>query len=170
MPPESSKPTMTGPWRADQLKELDNLRKRVSTSPITEAELVGVVAQALAVAGAKPSSGAHANRREQPDIVAWFPNAPTDLGSAVLIEVKSTVANEPQKRHAINQVAQYMAAADIRAGLLLARDFEEEIEVHMVPSGYLFVASIETLLDLISRGRLTKGLVEARNRFVHLAS
>jgi hypothetical protein len=66
-------------------------------------------------------------------------------------------------------VQRYMSAAGIRTGLLLAPDAADEIQVRIVPAGYVFITSVNTLLTLVSSGRLAKGLTEARNRYVHSA-
>jgi hypothetical protein len=41
------------------------------------------------------------------------------------------------------------------------------VEAEIVAGGYLFIMSLETLLDLAETGQLVRNLIEERNRFVH---
>jgi hypothetical protein len=154
--------------KADIIHKADIIREYLSRVT-SEVELTRAVAQAFELSGARVTSEASIEGHERPDVVAWLPNPTTDLGPALLVEIKRTATEPKTIERALNQVQRYMSAAGIRTGLLLAPDAADEIEVRIVPAGYLFITSMNTLLTLVSRGRLEKGLTEARNRYVHSA-
>jgi len=60
-----------------------------------------------------------------------------------------------------------MSAVGARAGLIVTMHGNVGVEVRIVSGGYVFVLSLDTLLDLAERGQLRADLVRARNRFVH---
>lgn len=102
----------------------------------------------------------------RPDLIAWLPDAPTELGAPIIVEVKR--ARWPRERdEGARQLGRYMGLAGVRTGLLVTPGGELEIEVRIVSGGYLYFVALEALLDLTERGELVRGLIQARNRFVH---
>jgi hypothetical protein len=130
-------------------------------------QLTRAVAQAFEVFGARVVAEVEIGDGARPDVVAWLNEPASDLGAALLVETQATIRDARRTEESVDQVARYMLAAGIRTGLLLALDADDEIKVRIVPAGYVFITSPNTLLALLSRGQLTKGLTEARNRFVH---
>jgi hypothetical protein len=133
----------------------------------SEVQLTRAVAQAFKVYGARVAAEAEIGDDARPDVVAWLNEPASDLGAALLVQTKSTIRDRRRREESVSQVARYMSAAGMRTGLLLALDADDEIKVRIVPAGYVFITSPNTLLALLSRGRLMKDLAEARNRFVH---
>jgi hypothetical protein len=150
-----------------RLTQVENIRKEVYQAK-TESELSRAIAEALQIAGAHVTTQPDMGDGNRPDMVAWFPAPATDLGAALLVELKSTVSGD-RLESAIERVGRYMLAANIRTGLLIASDADERLLVRIVPAGYIFVLSPNNLVELVSRGRLVKDLSEARNKFVHSA-
>ena len=96
----------------------------------------------------------------RPDVVAWLNEPASDLGAALLVETKATIRDARRTEESVNQVARYMSAAGIRTGLLLALDADDEIKVRIVPAGYVFITSPNTLLALSLVANLRRALLK----------
>jgi hypothetical protein len=149
------------------------LKRDANAEGFSEYGLVQVVARAFRALGAEISLEQSTHNGSRPDAIAWLPGAPTDLGTPFFVEVAS-VRNRRELTPKFGQIEAYMAAAGIRASLLVFLGAKEsasqEIEVRNAGGGYLFILSLDILLNLIEHGRLLLELVEARNRFAHSGS
>jgi hypothetical protein len=150
---------------APRFGTIADLRRRAQEPSTSEAEVMQVVSQALMVLGAEVSVDKKMSHGSRPDIIAWLPDTATDIGGPIVVEVKRARGWPRQQMTA--QIERYMAAAGARTALIVVPGLGPDVEVKIVAGGYLFVLSLETLLDLAESGRLNRSLIEERNRFVH---
>ena len=146
--------------------QIEDVRRELNHAT-SASQLNLAVAKAFEAFGAKVVAQRKAAEDFQPDLVAWLNEPAGDLGTVLLVEAKATIKDSRYTDEVIDQIAKYMSAAGVRAGLLLAPDADDKIAVRMVVPGYVFVTSPNTLLTLLATGKVTRGLAEARNRFVH---
>ncbi len=147
-------------------EDIADLRRRAKQPNTSEAEVTQVVSRALMAVGAHVTVAPKINHESRPDAIAWL-NAPTDLGGPVVVEVKRAGNLRTRRPEVTAQVERYMAAAQARTGLLVVPGFGPDMEVKIVAGGYVFIVSLETLLDLAESGQLVRDLIAERNRFVH---
>jgi nucleoside 2-deoxyribosyltransferase len=105
----------------------------------------------------------------RPDIVAWFPDAPPDIGSPIIIEVKRT-ENRADIGQAIDQVREYLRVSRLRTALVVFEGAQSDIEIYPASAGYVFAISLNEFLRRVNDGNLLKRLVARRNRFAHLGA
>jgi hypothetical protein len=146
--------------------ELEQIRHRVDRVG-SDVDLTRDIARIFEIAGASVADKRVGAEQMVPDLVAWFREPAADLGQAILVEVKRKLRDPSTIESASKQVDRYMSAAGIRAGVLLGADGPDEVQIRFATSGYIFLLSVNALISMVAKGRLTKGLLEARNRYVH---
>ena len=159
----SGKPTKRP--SAPQSDAIADLRRRVRNLNTSGVEMTQVVFGALRALGAVISFDERIEHGFRPDAIAWLPETVTELAGPLVIEIKRTPMRASPEITA--QMARYMAAARAQAGLPVVLESGPRVEVRSVSGGYLFIVSLETLLDLAETGQLIPDLIRARNSFVH---
>lgn len=146
---------------------LGDLLRQTATPDLSESRLESLVLEAFKRARVEVISHptySEGGRRHEPDMVAWFPDAPADIGSPLLVEIRGM----PHAAHApVDQVRRYLQAAQIRSALVVTHS-EKPIQADWSGfGGYVFVIDVADLLKSLQDGHLFTRLLAERNRLVH---
>jgi hypothetical protein len=102
----------------------------------------------------------------RPDLVAWLPNSPKDLGNPIIIEFSRMDQNlEPY----LQKLRESLRRAKVRTGLLVTIGPIERASPKIYPDGYIFILALHDLVDRIHSGSLIQLLISERNRSFHSA-
>jgi len=142
-----------------------NSRKHVqqSVERFSESQLASAIGSAFESRGANVQSQPLGANGDRPDMLIWLDEAPSGLGSPLVVEVKYQGFDEAR---AYEQITKYMHSLNARTGILVS-GADDRIEVVATEGGYIFTLSQDHLLDLIVTDSLLDRLTEQRNAFVH---
>ncbi|MBM1170357.1 hypothetical protein [Microvirga arabica] len=135
---------------------------------LVERETLERLSQAFVSSGAtvtlEPKSK-DKNDTFRPDLLVWDSRLPSDFGNLLVVEIKHG-SDDKLDIAAKRQLSEYLSASHLRTGIL-AVNREPARQLEYTGSGYVFVLSVEALLDAVSGKRLPELLRSIRNRAAH---